>query len=413
MHYIMKRKINIFESDLCDKLFYWALSFVLITLPFPKYSLNSLSIAFLLVLMIFHAFFNRKSFQFPKNPLPILLLTSPFTLAVFGILYTSNIDRGIEVMVKMIPFLILPTAIMGKRISRETFLRLMELFTVSVFLASLLALSKAVYFLGLNFGDYFYYQKFSLLLEKHTTYFSLFSLISISYCLNSFYLGKSIVYRVWRVFLVIYFSCILYMLSSRIGLVCLFFILIYFFWVYSSQRIKKSIRLILSLTMSIVFILVLLFSQNFQRRFEYGTNNIENSDLSLRFKHWVGVINVIQNNNIWIGNGTGDSKQGLFEEYQKVGFDIGKEKMYNAHNQFLEFTLYYGVMGLALILGLIFYALRLSIMVADHFSASIILTISLVMLTESILERQSGIILFSICFALIIGMNNDRTISDV
>ncbi len=101
---------------------------------------------------------------------------------------------------------------------------------------------------------------------------------------------------------------------------------------------------------------------------------------------------------IWIFGATkGDAQEHLNKFYLKKGWTHASEENYNAHNQFLQVLIEFGIIGL-LLFCLIFF---LPFFLYHGFYFRIILmgfTISLFF--ESLLERQAGIFLFIFIYCL-------------
>jgi O-antigen ligase len=125
-------------------------------------------------------------------------------------------------------------------------------------------------------------------------------------------------------------------------------------------------------------------------------------------KHiWKYSFRVIEKN-ILFGVGTGDLKDELFKEYQSDNYSYGVQKKPSPHNQFLHTAVILGVTGL-IILFLIFILPVLSaIKKKDWFFAFFMVIIFLNCMTESILEREAGILFFIPFFVLLFIIFNAR-----
>ena len=142
-----------------------------------------------------------------------------------------------------------------------------------------------------------------------------------------------------------------------------------------------------------------LFSPNIQKR------NTGNSDfgmatpnLSTRSLHWQGVINTISSANPFLGLGTGATDESLYNEYKELGFKEGYRFKYNAHNQFLESALSFGLPGIITLITILSFFMFISYKDNDLFYLTIALVFITFMMTESILERQKGIVVFALFF---------------
>jgi hypothetical protein len=95
----------------------------------------------------------------------------------------------------------------------------------------------------------------------------------------------------------------------------------------------------------------------------------------------------------FFGYGIGDTKDILINLEHKN--DFFNNKYYNTHNQYLNFMLATGFLGLLLFIIFLFKNLQLAILGSlEQFS--IVLLFILLMFIENILDRQNGVIYFAI-----------------
>ncbi|MBK7649496.1 MAG: O-antigen ligase family protein [Flammeovirgaceae bacterium] len=122
--------------------------------------------------------------------------------------------------------------------------------------------------------------------------------------------------------------------------------------------------------------------------------------LSIRIVKWkcslVGIMEAP-----FFGTGTGDAVDYLVSCYEKENF-WGQYPQYrfNSHNQYLETTLTLGITGLISLMGCLVLPFRLAIKRRDYQLLSCIALFSFCCLTESLLERQWGIVFLTFCFHL-------------
>ena len=121
-------------------------------------------------------------------------------------------------------------------------------------------------------------------------------------------------------------------------------------------------------------------------------DNTKASSTNLRINLINTTLNAINEKPLF-GYGIGDTKDVLSALEDKNSFFKGK--YYNTHNQFLNTTLATGIIGLLLF---IFFLLKnLQLIVFRSFEQlSIVLLFVALMFIENILDRQNGIIYFSI-----------------
>jgi len=388
-------------------LFHWSLCMVAITMPFPKYSLNSQAVLFLCFCWLLTGDWKQKFSNLKRMALPFLLLSSLFWLAVFNLVHTDDLGNGLKVVVRNLPFVVMPLIILSSIDHKEVVKKLVAIFSYSVLVASLFAILKAVFFRIKDLGDFFYYTEFSKVLDIHTTYFALFIILALLYFINDVIdkrQHKPIL--VW--FAISALLVTLYIVSSRISIIALPIMLL----TLVLTRLKSnSIGQTQAIVFFIAFVMSLLLfvSPNFQNR-SSGVAEFGNDlpSISTRKLHWEAVIKTIGAHNLLFGNGTGDAHQGLYENYEQLGFLQGKRFKYNAHNQFLESTLYFGLVGLVSLLGIFTLGLYSAILNKNVLGALIWIIFLIFMTTESILVRQNGIIVFSLFTSLSFVSSKDK-----
>jgi len=376
-----------------ESLFFWSLTLVVLTLPFPKYDINSKAIIFALICWVFYNSFSEK-WQNLKNRLPLFfILSSIFWVALLGMTYTQNMDEGIKNLQKSLPFLVFPLIIFSIKINKYVVTFLLKYFSYSVVIASLLAIAKALYLKANNLGSYFHFSKLEPLFDKHNTYFALFSLIAIVYFL--FNISKR---SWWYILATIYLSGILYLLSVRISIVG--FVLVLCLLLLSKRKtIPRHYFYMLLITVLVP--ILFYFTPSFQDKFNPHTpEGVAISDVGSRKIHWQAVVNTIGQDNILTGAGTGDGHNKLFDTYRDFDFETGYIYRYNAHNQYLEIVLFYGIIGLLLLVFQYFTLIKINLNKNNFSALAIIFLFLTFMITESILQRHDGIVVFAFFMTL-------------
>lgn len=382
-----------------DMIFYWLLAFCLITLPFPDYSFNSQAIIAFSIYWFFYNSFAKKKKLFLQNKLPILLLSSLFWVPLLGAIYSNNLDATIDELQLKLPFLAFPVLLLTVRLKNSRPF-VMNQFLLGILAASLLALAKVGYFKINNLGNYFYYNKFSEFLDKHTTYFSLFVVICLLWILWLFVNRKA--NKLLLIFGALALLYVFYLLSVRISIIALA--------IGSLTIILSSIASTWKRVLVLIIIPVLLgsiyFTPYFQKRFEPSTTETAQiSDMKFRQLHWKAVLETISQNNIFLGYGTRSSRDYLYNKYKSYSLTSAYKEGYNAHNQYLEVFLEFGLLGFVIFLALILYLLWVFKRNKDYFALSILMAFLVYMLTESIFQRHSGIVIFSFLIALFLNEN--------
>ncbi|MBA3985197.1 MAG: O-antigen ligase family protein [Flavobacteriales bacterium] len=302
-------------------------------------------------------------------------------------------EEGIKNLQKSLPFLVFPLIIFTTQINKNVTSFLLKYFSYSVVIASLLAIAKALYLKANNLGSYFHFSKLEPLFDKHNTYFALFSLIAIVYFL--FNISRK---KWWYVLAIIYLFGPLYLLSVRISIIGL--VIILSLYLLSKRKTIPANYFYILLLTALVPILF-YFTPSFQDKFNPHTpEGVAISDVGSRKIHWQAVVNTIGQDNILTGAGTGDGHNKLFNTYKEFNFETGYIYNYNAHNQYLEIVLFYGIIGLLLLVFQYLTLIKINLNKNNFSALAIIFLFLTFMITESILQRHDGIVVFAFFMTL-------------
>ena len=249
------------------------------------------------------------------------------------------------------------------------------------------------------------WEQFSIF--EHPTYLTIKVLWTI--CLLVFTGSSLSISEKMRLLLMLYLSILVFLLSSRAGIMILSIILIYFIYT-CLKKIRRRLLLLLIIPL-ILFAAYKITTLN-RRMNRMLAETIERSaiektgikGLDPRTKSWFSAMNLIKEKPLF---GVGlDARNILAAEYTRQGYKTEAELRLNAHNQFLETQLTFGVFGSLILfwmLGIIFMKRKESWGSELIYSFLIIVIIS--MFFESILVRQWGIMFF-ILFYCFLTMSN-------
>ncbi len=230
------------------------------------------------------------------------------------------------------------------------------------------------------------------LIETHPIYASIFFGLGILFTVELYKkLNKLVVFV-----LMSSFSVVIIVLASKMVIIALIIILL-------MLLLKKvdSKRIILLILISTIFssIALYLFVPNINSRFKelltektYEKVDALNSS-SIRFAISECSTSLILDTGL-LGFGVGDVQDKLNSCYENKSEHL-LEKQYNTHNQYLSLWLGTGILGLFSFLFILSINFRLAWINNDTLFLSILLFFSMNFLTENLLERQSGVILFA------------------
>jgi O-antigen ligase len=240
---------------------------------------------------------------------------------------------------------------------------------------------------------------------QHPSYFSMelnFGIMILILYGKELAISKSV-----KALIIIIFTCMIFLLSSRAGLLSLVissaFILII---LIRRLRLRKLYYVILSSALVFILALALLFNpkvsdslRNLKNKVISG-ESVRLIDMEPRTRVWYTSVKLIKEYPLFgVGIREIDNKQ--VQEYRRNNFYAEAFFSLNAHNQFIETQLTTGVTGTVLLLWMLFAPLfrKKSILNTDLFFSFLIIVIIQFMF-ESMLVRQWGIMFFVLfsCF---------------
>jgi O-antigen ligase len=353
-------------------------------------------------------------FSIKKRKLEInylfLLNTSLFVFYLISLTYSANVKGGISKLETTLSLFIFPMGFLFLSANKKAINNIVEYGNIFkyTFIASSFLLSILLFILSFNYGDYitqkvninrFVYDLSEgfLWMRDHPIYLSIYLSISLFLIAEIFNQSK----RKHQIILLLVgiFEVIVVSILSRKGVIIS---LLLSFLIFSLMKIKNKKKVLFSF---FIFVTAIIFlGQNYfpdtAKRFRevFDTKSYDEvvsySSTSIRYGIYKCSFEKIKES--WLfGYGIGDVGEELRKCYKDKSevLYIGN---FNSHNQYLGIILRVGVFGLLLfvisiILNLIFLYNR-----KDYSAFSIILMLVLVMLTENIMERQNGVILFSL-----------------
>ncbi len=113
-----------------------------------------------------------------------------------------------------------------------------------------------------------------------------------------------------------------------------------------------------------------------------------------RFVFWKAASGIIKKNPVF-GVGTGDLNQAFKEEYQSMNTSLDEKYWHRSHNQFLTFTVAFGVIGLIIFILSLIYPFITTRFGLGYLYTIFFLIIVTSMITEDTLETQAGVTFFA------------------
>jgi O-antigen ligase len=332
-----------------------------------------------------------------------LLFCFFYLLHLIGLLYTENMKSGIfDVQVKL-SLLVFPLIYASKPLQREQVKPLfLSLLNGSLLCSFILLIRAVLTFIMIHDSSCFFYENFSSYLI-HPSYLAMYLNIGIAWmllqlCENTAPFGKFS--KSISLFLILFFSFILVLLSSKLGLITLALIYLTALIRYSFKNyIAGIIGLILAIALGFG---IIMFVPAITDRVKTATaaitsptvNNADAESTAVRMLIWKAANQVIADHPI-IGTGTGDSKDELIKEYEKRGMTGAVEHRLNAHNEFYQVFVSLGLLGFIIFCMQLAVPLVISIKEKNSMYTFFLIILILNFLTESMLEGEAGVLFYA------------------
>jgi O-antigen ligase len=321
----------------------------------------------------------------------------------------SPSSAGLKPLEKYAAFLLLAPILTASGILTKPFLRTSLLcFVGSVLIIIALCFFRS-YLEYTQTHDFrlFYYQYLSEQMHLNAIYLSLYCAFSIFVLVHYFFIENR--YRV-SLSLVILSICLIleitiFLLSSKMVIfisgLLMMAVLLYVFYLR-----KKLLTGVLVLGCCLAAGVLIVSQMPYLRwRIEMtqlkkytGTNDDQNG-VAARELMWASSIELIKERPL-LGYSPAKSDSMLVKKYQEKGFQLGVEKIYNAHNNFLQSWLDAGVAGFISLLLLLGYPMVRAFRYKSLLYSLFMILMATLCITESVLTVQKGIVFFVIFAAV-------------
>lgn len=361
-------------------------------------------VGILLLLSIFYFFISKPHKLDFKT---FIINSSLYLILLLSLFYTENLTNAIKMLTEtrlaaiIFPIIFLLLSQNKEIYKEETVLKIKKIFTFSTFIFCVL------FFISLPFktqeADPFF--QFPSVFYFRNGLMEI-PLIGVEPIYGSVYIGISIIFvvtdiiktRKRNLFQMIslgVFLTILFLLSSKMTILALILLILVSTFLSQAITIKKKIIYTLVIaSLSVSFLKIPTIEQRTKELFKKETylEYKRHNSTSIRLSILRCGLN-ISGNNLFFGVGMGDVENELIDCYETISYDLVQRK-YNSHNQYLSILIGTGLFGLLVFLVFLVYNLMLSYKFNKKATFLIIVFYTINMLSENLLERQNGIILF-------------------
>ena len=403
------RKLFYINDTTTNTISYWHLVGFLVTLPFDFFYSEIILASFAIHTLI-HC---RKAYLKNLYNMDVLVLTSIYFLGVISILYSPDKKEGVNIATRQLAIILFPVlfslnSIELKKYRRRLFTFFIITCTGTVIYLYIDAVHTIMYFhlpLSSLFTMAFMNHNFSLPIELHATYLSM-------------YVAFSIIALVWMItqekkrnYQFMYAACLFILtmgmlqLSSRAAFVALLIVINLVFPVIVFRGKQRIRFMIVSLFLSITLFFGISHVDSFKERYisELKKDLTQKPDLieinEPRVARWKVTVDLIKRSPV-VGYGLGAEKNLLKEKYFEEKLYTSYLNEFNTHNEYLSFLLKNGVIGLALFIYVLFYGFAAAWKQRDLLFLSFLILITIVCISENVLDLNKGIFFYSFFFSL-------------
>jgi len=336
-----------------------------------------------------------------------------YVLHVASLLLSLNTGRAFAELEHKLTLLLLPVAFASAGVMeakrRDKVLLSLVAGTLVVTLVSLAAFVVRLfdpdyleYFL--RFPLYNLYTDFSLF--NHPSYYAVFLELSVIFALYLLRRPSGMVKRGWLIAIIVLFSGLVFLASSRAGILSLMIIFVVTLMMYTRRRVWQLLWVGMIVALGVLAMQHYRFSNYLNLAVKVaGGGEVETRELveqdAMRLVLWDVALD-LSRGHLWWGRGTGDVREALKREYQRR--DLGKhmDRNYNPHNQYLSTLLGLGLAGLAVLMALLLWPLFRGIRQGDYLVVAFILLYMSHFMFESMLSRSPGMLSFAFFYGLVI-----------
>lgn len=389
------------------------LSLMVFVFTLPTWTkLNTLAVYPIIASWLLMNNWSEKIKLIKQNATTFTLMTALFLLYFYNLLFFENSKHAWELIIRVSPIFIFPLIIFS---TPKKYYRLINvyssfiggiIFTILVCWGRIILdifskqspMDQAGYFFNWIYTDFNLVKPFN----SHPSYVGVLTVLAIIILMSypgfeRFRNKRSFLYRG----ILIAQSFFILQTNSRVSLVCLF---LFFTYHFISRFNRKSIIQYLALV-GVLAISVLKFDYLYNKM--TSVLSLDGGIILDRYPRWLAILgeNKIWGNK-WLGSGV-EKAQFIYDEaYFKGGFDLALTQHYNSHNQYLDYFVFFGFMGLIIfVVVLAHFFIRIR---KDFIPLSFIMIFSLFAMSESYLWRSAGCLIFGFLYPFFLFNSNEN-----
>lgn len=408
------------EDSLSNRISYYHLLLLMIFLPFDQFFTHLVFIAFAL-----HTLLHVKKADFKRLfTLGNLLLQGVFFSVLLSISYSAYPATALADVTRLLLILLFPVFFSLNSLNIRRYLeRLLFVFTVTC-MATIAYLYLHAVIIIRHFGlplntitsSYFLNQNFSNPINMHATFFSLQVALAFFYLFSQLFKPLNLNYRLFYIAGGLLLFAGLVQLGSKAVLITTVLAVVLavpFFLLSGFRRFKYFM---VSGALSILFIAGLFTVGSLKDRYVTGlktdlSDPVTYESVEPRITRWNAVLELVAKKPV-IGYGAGSELSILGNQFFNKKLYIAYLNRFNAHNQYLSFLLITGAIGLLVYLFTLAAGYKIAICQKNLLFFIFLLLITLVSLSESLLNAEKGVFFYSLFFSLFVFSAREQQAAD-
>ncbi len=401
-----------------QQIFFFSILGFIVSLPFSML-FNNISIILMILNWLIEGKWQYKFQQIKKSPLAFLF-TGIYALYVLSSFYSDNQAEAGFTLEQHLSLFIFPLILSSSVPLVQSRLKVVYITFIGTITAAMIItgiLGVLNYYEHNQNTQYLFYQTLSKTINLHAVYFSFYVALSVFFILDFLSQKISLVLKVFLAFLILLHIFFIILLSSKTIIFALLLTL-FFTFIFAGDFIVKSrlVRITLATVACIGLVVLVASIPKVKKRFTEAINSQfafidkkEYGELTrwtgpqIRYVKWKFITEILNEHNAWpFGVGIGDGYDLLRKKSAENGLYEGNKARgwhdyagYNAHNQFFQYLLYIGIIGVSLFVITLFFCFRKAIHHKSYIYLSFLVIFLLFCMTESVLSSQKGIVFFA------------------
>lgn len=370
------------------------LLFLIISMSFFSVALQNILLVLLVITIIYLKGKSLLNFKkFTRNYFnALLIIIIPMLLSIISSMYSVNLEEALDTLMTRSILIAIPLLFLIVDYNEKHYIKASQLFIISTVISTVIMLAKG-FFLYIDKQVFFHpnYSHFFNLI--HHPYYGAYAIMALVIFLNNF--KKYNFNKPIKVLVII--LIVIGILLSTARLAQIFLLLVIFNFLFKKLKISFSKTIVTSIISLIIIGFVAFSYSGIRSKYSQSLN----SSSSPRIIIWKKSLELLSNDVFpFYGIGIGDYQKELNKLYRTgvlekeiIGVDL---KGYNPHNQYLEFFITNGYIGVFYLLCLILLFYK-AIKSRNSSFVLFVLLLAGFSFTECIFNRQLGVYFYA-CF---------------